>query len=128
MALIGSLPVTVWHGMLTQAVFGYQLYEQGGVDGYGVVFGGRKVGVSKGCVENVVRARSWHHVSAGSVSRGQVTGESCPWAILTEEKVREIRERYATGNHTQQALATEFGVHIMTINAVVNRKRWKHVQ
>lgn len=54
MAQISALTVTVWKGMLTQSIFGYSLYEQGGVDGYGVLFGGRKVGVSK--VTTVTRA------------------------------------------------------------------------
>ncbi len=43
MPQIGSVTVTVWKGILTQSTFGFQLFEQGGVDGFGVQFGGRKV-------------------------------------------------------------------------------------
>lgn len=50
-----------------------------------------------------------------------------PASILTEIQVRSIRERYARGGITQRQLADEHGVHIMTINNVIHRRRWKHV-
>ncbi len=42
MPSIGTNTVTVWKGILSNGQYGYQLYEQGGVAGYGVVFGGMK--------------------------------------------------------------------------------------
>lgn len=48
-------------------------------------------------------------------------------AKLNEEKVREIRARYASGGVYMRELAAEFGVHSMTINCVVRRVTWRHV-
>lgn len=46
-------------------------------------------------------------------------------ARLTEEQVREIRRRWPS--ETQQSLASEFGVGVMTVNHIVNRRTWKHI-
>jgi len=48
-------------------------------------------------------------------------------AKLTDDKVREIRRLYATGNFTQQELALKFGVAQSVISDIVKRKKWKHV-
>ncbi|MET9818340.1 helix-turn-helix domain-containing protein [Streptomyces sp. NPDC006355] len=62
-------------------------------------------------------------VEADRHARGERQGNH----KLTEEQVREIRQRYATGRVSQRALATEFGVDTMTVNHVVRRLTWKHV-
>lgn len=49
-------------------------------------------------------------------------------ALLTEDQVRSIRQRYAAGGITQQQLANEHGVHIMTINGVIKRRTWRHIE
>lgn len=54
-------------------------------------------------------------------------GEKHPFAKLTEDNVRAIRQRYASGGITQQALADEYGVGNSVICTIVKRKRWKHV-
>lgn len=48
-------------------------------------------------------------------------------AKLTEDDVREIRQRYKEGNITMRELAEEFGVADNTISNIINRKSWKHV-
>lgn len=48
-------------------------------------------------------------------------------AKLTEDDVREIRRRYAEGDVTYGQLATEYGVHYRTPQAIVLRRTWKHV-
>lgn len=53
-------------------------------------------------------------------------GSRHPHAILDEERVREIRKRWADGEG-QQSLASCFGVSDSTISAVVCQKSWKHV-
>jgi hypothetical protein len=66
--------------------------------------------------------------------RGRGTrGENHGSAKLTEAKVRLIRQLYVrgtnqhnTGNST--ALAKRFGIHPLSISAIVNRKSWTHVQ
>lgn len=55
-------------------------------------------------------------------------GESKPMAKLTDDNVKSIRQRYAAGGITQQALADEFHVAISQINWVVTGKAWRHVQ
>lgn len=57
------------------------------------------------------------------MSRGEDHGR----AKLTEEKVREIRVRYAAGGVTSRILSCEFGVSRDTIFNVIHRKNWKHI-
>lgn len=45
-------------------------------------------------------------------------------AKLTEEQVRAIREKYATGSVSQRGLAREYGVEPRTINLIVHNKTW----
>jgi group I intron endonuclease len=54
-------------------------------------------------------------------------GEANPRALLTESDVREIRRRYTAGQGSQRALANEYGVHQVTVSALVRRRTWKHV-
>lgn len=46
---------------------------------------------------------------------------------LSDEKVREIREKYAAGGLTQAELAVQYGVHRTAISKIVTRNDWKHV-
>jgi len=49
------------------------------------------------------------------------------WRQLTEEQVREIRELYATGEITQEALAWEFDVEQSTVSKIIRRATWQNV-
>lgn len=49
-------------------------------------------------------------------------------AILTTAVVKDIRLQYAQPGVTQQALASAYGVTQTTIQAIVSRRTWKHVQ
>ena len=63
------------------------------------------------------------------VERGrQAIGERIGTALLTADQVREIRRAYAAGGTTQGALAELFGVSRPTIQAIVLRRNWKHVE
>jgi hypothetical protein len=53
-------------------------------------------------------------------------GEKTPTSKLTEEDVREIRSRRASGE-TYQKLGESFGVSERTIRMVVHRVTWAHV-
>ena len=66
---------------------------------------------------DAIRNGKWHH--AKGVSHGS--------AKLTEDRVREIRRLYATGNFTQRELARQFGVSTQTICMIVLRQTWKHI-
>ena len=48
-------------------------------------------------------------------------------AKLTHAQVLIIRDLYDTKKYTQKQLSVEFGVHVNTINSIVNRKHWKHL-
>ena len=54
-------------------------------------------------------------------------GEDQGHAVLTEEMVKEIRNKYETTNITQAALGLEFGVHQTVISDLLLRKTWKHI-
>ena len=59
----------------------------------------------------------------GTHIRGEAHGE----AKLTEREVRELRWQWETGEWTQQALASEFGVSRSTVQNTLARKVWVHV-
>jgi hypothetical protein len=46
---------------------------------------------------------------------------------LTEEKVIEMRDRYAKGGITQRKLALEYGIGYKAVCKIINRQRWTHV-
>lgn len=54
-------------------------------------------------------------------------GEAHHAARLTEDDVRVIRHRYASGDISQRQLAHDYSVHVMTISHIVRRKNWPHV-
>lgn len=58
---------------------------------------------------------------------GAPPGERHGHAKLTDEKVREIRRRYATGDETFLSLANDYDVSNGTICAVIHRRTWRHV-
>jgi hypothetical protein len=51
-------------------------------------------------------------------------GEQNGAAVLTNEKVREIRAMHATGGYFQRELAMLFGVSPSTIHRVINNESW----
>jgi len=57
------------------------------------------------------------------VKRGELNGN----AILTAEKVIEIRAKYNPRKVSQLELANEYKVSRCTIKDIVNRKSWKHL-
>lgn len=48
-------------------------------------------------------------------------------ARLTEDQVRDIRDKYVPYHITAETLAREYGVHPRTIEAVISRKTWRHI-
>jgi len=62
-----------------------------------------------------------------SKGRGnQLHGEACPWSVLTDSDIREIRQLYHNGS-TQYDLADRFHVHQKAISMIVRGKRWSHL-
>ena len=56
----------------------------------------------------------------GGSARGSKNGR----AKLTKAEVRRIRSLYAGGQHTQGALAAQFGIGAQHVSHIVNRKSW----
>lgn len=54
-------------------------------------------------------------------------GDDHPHAKLTSEQVREIRRRYASGDHGLTAMAKEFGVSKHQIFMIVSRRKWTSI-
>lgn len=56
-------------------------------------------------------------------ARGEANGS----AILTANRVIEIRDLYKKGEVTQLQVAKQFGVSRPTISEIINRKTWTHI-
>jgi len=58
----------------------------------------------------------------------QAKGKALPHTKLTEEQVREIRKRYATGMYTYESLAKEYNFKsVNSFGMVITGKRWSWV-
>lgn len=55
-------------------------------------------------------------------------GEEHPHHILTEDKVRQIRQMWQTGNYTQIEIGHVVGMSNVTVSQVVRGDTWKHVK
>jgi len=55
-------------------------------------------------------------------------GESASAAKITEEQVREIRNRFALGGVLKKDLAAEFGLKPPSISLIISRVNWSHVE
>lgn len=56
-----------------------------------------------------------------------VRGEAQGASKLTEAEVKDIREKYNTGNYSYKQLAVEYGVTKMPIASIIKRKSWTHI-
>lgn len=83
------------------------------------------LGVSVGTIQRIRRGARWAHLGP-QVRPSDTVGERHMNAILTADKVRKMRERFAAG-FTNVAVGVEFGVHTNTARAVRLGKTWKHV-
>lgn len=54
-------------------------------------------------------------------------GERQGLSMLTEEKIKKIREIYNKGGSTQKEVAKNFGVSQQNISDIINYKRWGHI-
>lgn len=83
----------------------------------------------KGCVNP--RHLSWGSVADNNRDKmeagKQPIGEKIGRSILSEEKVRKVREMHRDGA-SQRAIARSFSVSAGTIQAVLEGRTWAHVQ
>lgn len=88
------------------------------------------------------RSRRDMHQGTGTAARGAQhgwrlhpelipRGEKVGSHKLTTEQIREIRDLYATGRHTQREIAEQFGVTQSQVSRITNqgatRRSWAHV-
>jgi len=66
---------------------------------------------------------------AGKAARAarRTKDEAHPGRRLTDELVREIRDRYAAGGVMQKALAEDYGIVKSTVGMIVRGETWKHL-
>lgn len=55
-------------------------------------------------------------------------GTENPMSKVNDSIVRQIRAIYADGGTSQRKVADQFGLSVMTVNRIVNRKLWGHVK
>lgn len=56
------------------------------------------------------------------------TGETNPMSLLKDDDIREIRRMYESGKYLQKEIARIYGVSNQTINNIIHKKSWKHVE
>jgi hypothetical protein len=67
--------------------------------------------------------------AADCMAKGRNTlGERNGVSKLTDEKVREMRRRYADGGISIRQLAREYGMTYSPVHLMLSGKAWKHVQ
>ena len=63
----------------------------------------------------------------GLSSKGRCAGENNAHSKLTVQKVKEIREKWKTGNYTKISLSKEYDVSAVTIGDIISRKTWSTI-
>lgn len=77
------------------------------------------VGTPKANSQDMARKRRYH--------RNHARGEALPFSRLTEAQVMEIRALHSREHRSHRSLAREFGVGKTTIEWIVTRRTWRHV-
>lgn len=80
------------------------------------------------CNPNHLRAGNAAENMADKVARGrQLRGETSPLSKATDDQVRDIRTRYRFRKVTMKQLGLEHGLAMTTVQAILERRNWKHV-
>lgn len=85
-------------------------------------------GVKRTTIQTIINNRTWKNKRAQPIRRDMSnvnTGENSSSAKLTWKKVREIRKKYATGEHSFRKLAREYGVGKNCIANIINHVTWR---
>lgn len=87
-------------------------------------------GISQGVISGIMLGKRWSYVTGikkRQSMKGQACGEGHGFSVLTEDKVKEMRELYASKRYNNKELAIMFAVSSGTVSNVITRKYWKHV-
>ncbi len=60
-------------------------------------------------------------------SKIMMKGEDCPWSKLTEEQVKDIRNRWKIGAYNMREIAEYFKLNKTTVWEIIHRKIWRHI-
>lgn len=83
--------------------------------------------IPKSTVAHVVYGYTWRHLGLPPLEMKLGTLKQChPGAKLTQDEVIEIRQMYATGDFTQNALGILFNICQSHISAIVRGERWNN--
>lgn len=94
----------------------------------------REMGLSKSTIHYIEIGRTWAHVEGPIGPRREPeTGKFPPGAKphntkLTDEQIREIRERYLLREETLDDIAADYGITGGNVSMIGRRKTWKHVK
>lgn len=88
---------------------------------------GNYFGISRMSVNDIIHKRTWQHIDPEyKPPKSKSKGVTHPFAKLTEDNVREIRQLSNEG-YSPRAIATIFGVSRGTIEPILKGETWKHV-
>lgn len=86
--------------------------------------------ISSQIVNQIITGRTWKHLITDEqyqLIRKRRGSEAPNASRINIETVKEIREKYATGNYTQDELGRLYYVVRTQISRIVNYKEWKNV-
>ena len=81
-----------------------------------------RFGVSISLISGIVRGDSWAHLTVEKYPAGKYWRRR-----LTEDQVKNIRQRYALGGISQQALADQYGIARESVRDIIHGRRWAHL-
>jgi hypothetical protein len=67
------------------------------------------------------------HITIPAVPITPAVGEAAHNVKLTDDEIREIRAKYATGGYSMRRLGAEYGVSGAMVHHIVRRKNWTHL-
>lgn len=88
----------------------------------------REFGVSQSLIAKIVRGDVWTHLEDCPTVPIIVPKGFAHGAKLTEDQVRQIREKYGGGYGQQTALARECGVPVSVVRKVLRGESWKQLK
>ncbi len=101
-----------------------QRYAAGGVSQSELAV---EFGVTTSAISSATSGRNWRHVTVSLIPARAMAIQNCH-RKLTEDNVRDIRKRFASGGVTKAQLARDFSVSSTVIVRIVRRDIWKHVE
>ncbi len=87
----------------------------------------QRFSVSPSTIHSIASGNTWSHIAVGSYTPRVPRGEASGNTRLSNDDVRSIRAAYDAGGIWQKDLAKQYGCSQQTIQRIVRRKSWKHI-